>query len=415
MPAAVVIPDRCAESRGDSPPSRPLNILHVIPSISAAHGGPSRAIIAMERALTAAGANVTTATTDDDGPGRRLSRQDRVAKSNGAKRLYFRKRVEFYKIAPALAPWLWNNAQRFDVIHIHALFSFASVVASVVARSRGVPYVVRPLGTLTSYGMTQRRPWLKRISLRLFEEPLLRGAAYVHLTSEAELDEAKALGLRFNGGIIPLGVELSDIRSVEPEAKSAASSDSACRTLLFLSRIDRKKNIEGLLSAFAMIARERQDVRLKIAGDGPAEYVQALKARAAALSIDRRVVWLGHVEGNAKSAVLAAADIFVLPSYSENFGIAAVEAMLAGLPCVLAEGVGVAGEAGAAGACRVAALEPCALAEAIAQLLDDDAERERLGQLAGAFARQEYSTEAMARRLIALYASLARSTQERPA
>ncbi len=399
----------------ESPPSRPLNILHVIPSTSAVHGGPSRAIVAMERALTAAGANVTTATTDDDGPGRRLSRQEQAAEANGAKRIYFRKQVDFYKIAPALAPWLWNNAQRFDVIHIHALFSFASVVAGAIARLRRVPYVVRPLGTLSSYGVTQRRPWLKRLSLRLIEGPLLRGAAYVHLTSESELDEAKALGLSFSGGVIPLGVEQSVARPAEPKGRSVASPDDACLTLLYLSRIDRKKNIEGLLSAFAMIARERQDVTLNIAGDGPAEYVTTLKARAAALSIDRRVEWLGHVEGDAKSAVLAAADIFVLPSYSENFGIAAVEAMLAGRPCILADGVGVAGEAGAAGACRVTAPEPRALAEAIAQLLDDDAERERLGQLAAAFAQREYSTETMARRLIALYASLARARRERPA
>lgn len=369
----------------------------------------------MERALTAAGVNVTTATTDDDGPGRRLSLHDRAAEANGAKRIYFRKRVDFYKIAPALAPWLWKNAQRFDVIHIHALFSFASVVAGVIARLRRVPYVVRPLGTLTFYGMTKRRPWLKRISLKLIDGPLLQGAAYVHCTSESELDEARALGLRFNGGVIPLGVEQSIVRRDEPKTTKAASQDGACLTLLYLSRIDRKKNIEGLLSAFAIIARERRDVRLIIAGDGPAEYVKTLKARANSLSIERRVEWLGQVEGDAKSAVLAAADIFVLPSYSENFGIAAVEAMLAGRPCVLADGVGVARKAGAAGACRVAGPEPRALAEAFAQLLDDDAARECIGQRAAAFAQQEYSTAVMARRLIALYASLAPSRGERPA
>lgn len=395
--------------------SPPLNILHVIPSLSAVHGGPSRAIVAMERALTAAGANVTTATTDDDGPGRRLRRDDRMAEANGATRIYFRKQIEFYKIAPALAPWLWKNVQRFDVVHIHALFSFASVVAGVIARLRRVPYVVRPLGTLSSFGMTERRPWLKRISLRLIEAPLLRGAAYVHLTSQSELDEARSLGLRFNGGVIPLGVERCDIPPVEPEARRTASPDVARRTLLYLSRIDRKKNIEGLLSAFAMVARQRQNVTLNIAGDGPAEYVETLKAHAAALSIDRRVEWLGHVEGDAKSAVLAAADIFVLPSYSENFGIAAVEAMLAGRSCILADGVGVAREAAAAAACRVTTPAAPALAEAIVQLLDNDAERESIGRRAAAFAQREYSTAVMAQRLIALYAALARSRRERPA
>jgi glycosyltransferase involved in cell wall biosynthesis len=391
-----------------------LNVLHVIPSISAVHGGPSRAIVAMERALTAAGVNVTTATTDDDGPGRRLRRDDRVAAVNGAMRIYACKWSDFYKVAPGLVLWLWRNAQHFDVVHIHAMFSFTSVIASVVARLRRVPYIVRPLGTLAPYGVTQRRPWLKRLSLRLIEGPILQGAAYVHCTSEAELEEARALGLRFNGGVIPLGVEQPATHHPERKAGAATSRGSAGLTVLYLSRIDRKKNIEGLLSAFAIVARERPDVVLQIAGDGPAEYVGALKAQAASLSIERRVAWLGHIEGEAKAVALAVADVFVLPSYSENFGIAAVEAMLAGLPCILGEGVGIAGEVRAAGAGRVVAPEPRAIAVALARLLDDDEERERMGRRALAFARREYSTAAMAQRLMALYA-LVQSRRERPA
>lgn len=412
---AVVLAERRALTVSENRSSRPLNILHVIPSISAGDGGPSRAIIAMEGALTAAGVNVTTATTNDDGPSRRLRRHGSVAEDNGAKRIYFRKWVDFYKITPALVPWLWTNAQRFDVIHIHALFSFASVIAGVIARLRRVPYIVRPLGTLSVYGVTKRRPFLKPISLRLIDGPLLQGAAYVHCTSQSELDEARALGLRFNGGVIPLGVEQLVARRDAPKAAKAISPDGSCRTVLYLSRIDRKKNIEGLLDAFARIAQARRDVRLIIAGDGPAEYVKTLKARAASLAIDKRIEWPGHVEGGAKAAVLAAADIFVLPSYSENFGIAAVEAMLAGLPCILSDGVGVAREAGAAGACYVAPPEPRALAEAFTRLLDDAAARETIGRRAATFAQQEYSTTVMARRLIALYVSLARTGQERPA
>lgn len=414
-PLAAVFVDRRVESIGESRRLRPLNILHVIPSISAVDGGPSRAIATMERALAAAGVNVTTATTDDDGPGRRLSRQELTAEANAAKRIYFRKRVDFYKVAPGFAPWLWRNAQSFDVIHIHAIFSFASIVAGAIARLRRIPYVVRPLGALSVYGVTQRRPWLKRISLRLIEGPILHGAAYVHCTSQLELDEAQALGLSFNGGVIPLGVERSLADRSAQRVKKAVSDGGPRLTLLYLSRIDRKKNIEGLLNAFASVARQRQDVLLRIAGGGPAEYVKTLKARAAALSIERRVEWLGHVEGDAKAAVLAAADLFVLPSYSENFGIAAVEAMLAGLPCILADGVGIANEAGAAGACHVTAPEPHALAEAIAQLLDDEAARERIGRRAAAFAQQEFSTEVMAQRLITLYSSLVQSSRERPA
>jgi glycosyltransferase involved in cell wall biosynthesis len=402
-------------STDQSQHSRPFDILHVIPSVSAVHGGPSRAIVAMERALTEAGVNVTTATTDDDGPGQRLRHDDRVADVNGATRIYVRKWSDFYKVAPGLIPWLWHNVQRFDVVHIHAMFSFTSIAAGVVARLRRVPYIVRPLGTLGRYGVTRRRPWLKRLSLRLIEGPILRGAAYVHCTSEAELEEAWALGLRFNGGVIPLGVEQPLIHHPEWKVGTATSRASTGLAVLYLSRIDRKKNIEGLLSAFAIVARDRPDVILQIAGDGPAEYVAVLKAQATSLSIERRVEWLGHIEGDAKAAAFAAADVFVLPSYSENFGIAAVEAMLAGLPCILGEGVGIAGEVRAAAAGCLVAPEPHAIAVALAQLLDDGEERERMGQRALTFARREYSTATMAQRLMALYASLIQSLPGRHA
>ena len=148
-----------------------LNILHVIPSVSRVRGGPSRMIAVMEAAVTEAGAQVTTATTDDDGPGRRLAIDARPDQANRATRFYARKWLDFYNIAPGIVPWLWRNVRRFDVVHIHALFSFSSIAAAIVARARGVPYIIRPLGTLTTYGISQRRHWLKRLSLGLHRGP----------------------------------------------------------------------------------------------------------------------------------------------------------------------------------------------------------------------------------------------------
>ena len=114
----------------------------------------------------------------------------------GSQRVHFRKRTEFYKVAPGMGPWLWRNVRRFDVVHIHALFSFSSTAAAMVARHLGVPYVLRPLGTLSTYGVTRRRPWLKRVSLACLEGPALRGAAAVHFTSASEEREARLLGVR---------------------------------------------------------------------------------------------------------------------------------------------------------------------------------------------------------------------------
>ena len=379
-----------------------LKILYVIPSVSHVHGGPSHVIAVMEAAVAEAGAKVTTATTDDDGPGRRLAINARPDLVNGAKRFYARKWFDFYSIAPGIVPWLWRNVRRFDVVHIHALFSFSSVAAAIVARARGVPYIIRPLGTLTTYGVSQRRPWLKRLSLAVIEGPIIRASAAAHFTSKAEWDEAAALGIPLRGVVIPLGVEeqqpgdrqvlLGDFPSLEGRQR-----------LLFLSRLDPKKNVEGLLRAFAQLERRHARANLVIAGNGPAAYVASLKELARSLGIAQRVVWLGHVEGPRKSAAFAAADAFVLPSFSENFGIAVVEALLAGLPCVLGRGVAIAKDVQKAGAGLVTAPEPDAIAQALEQLLGDDALRRDMGARGKAFAERQYSARAMAERLIALY------------
>ena len=382
-----------------------MKVLHVIPSVASAHGGPSRAIEICERACVAAGVSVTTATTDDDGPGRRLDASRRPTSANGATRIYAGKWLEFYKVSPGLMVWLWCNASRFDVIHIHALFSFPSVAAGVVAWLRGVPYVVRPLGTLSTYGVTKRRPLLKRLSLAAIERPLLHRTAAVHLTSEAERAEAKSLGMSLRSVVIPLAVDegpCGDAAHIEREHPMIRGR----KRILYLSRLDPKKNLEALLRAFAEIRTADGAVVLLVAGDGPADHVARLVALSRELGVDERVVWLGHVEGARKASVFAAAQVFVLPSHSENFGIAAAEALLAGLPCVLARGVAIASDVEEAGAGVAVAPTAKEIAKGLRRFLDDEELRRTSGDRGRAFALSRYSPQTMAVRLLELYAQI---------
>lgn len=373
-----------------------IRVLHVIPSVALVHGGPSRALRQMESALRRQGVTVFTATTDDDGPGRRLA-----ASAQEPGRHYARKWTDFYKVAPGLLIWLWRHVRDHDVVHIHALFSFSSVAAAWVARWRGVPYVIRPLGTLAAYGVSRRRPWLKRLSLRLIEAPVLRHAAAVHFTSEAESQDVAALGLSCRGVVIPLAVDRL--------AEAARVPDGERMTLLFLSRLDPKKNLETLLEALAILVRRGVPAFLRIAGAGAPAYEQGLRARAAALMLEDRVCWLGEVDGAAKEAAWASADVFVLPSFTENFGIAAAEAMAAGLPCVLAPGIAIAAEAEAAGAARVCPPDAGRLADTLFELWHDSDARVVMAARALAFAAAHYAPEVMAGRLSRLYGELLQS------
>ena len=380
-----------------------MKVLHVIPSLSPAHGGPSWAMPLIERALRAQSVEVETATTDDGGSGQRNVRPGGTPiEEVGAIRRYFPKRSEFYKVAPGFARWIGQHVRDYDVVHIHALFSFTSVVAAWAARRAGVPYVLRPLGTLNRYGVTRRRPWLKRVSLKLIEGPILRHAAAVHFTAAAERAEAEELGIPMRSAVIPLAVAAGPV--VEPGLFAARFPQlQGKRIVLFLSRLDPKKNVEGLLRAFRLIEDSLPGTRLVIAGDGEAGYVAGLKRLAAELGLADRVAWTGYIDGELKVSAYTTAQVFVLPSFSENFGIAAAEALMAGLPCVLGEGVAIAEEVAAAGAGLAVEPNPENIARGIITVLSDNALRAAMGGRAAAFSREKYSVEAMGLGLLRLY------------
>jgi glycosyltransferase involved in cell wall biosynthesis len=381
-----------------------LKVLHVIPSLSGGDGGPSRAMLDIERALAARGVGVTTVATNDGGNGRVLSMPcgEPIA-TRHATRWYFPRTTVLFKTSAGMARWLNANVERFDVVHAHGLFSFAPVAAAHLARRAGVPYVLRPLGVLAGYGMQHRRPLLKRISLATIERRLIAAAAAVHFTSRAELAEAAALGLACRGVVIPLGIDAG--RSSGRAGRRPRAVGEPFR-LLFLSRLDPKKNLPGLLRALALVLPDDPGVILTVAGGGDPVYVAELQSLAQALGVTAQVAWLGHVERAQKSAALAAADAFVLPSFSENFGIAVVEALAAGLPCIVSREVAIAGQIEEARAGFVADTTPQSIAAAIARLLGAEEEYAAMSAAARLLAVNSFSLEAMGERLEVLYRAI---------
>ena len=156
-----------------------------------------------------------------------------------------------------------------------------------------------------------------------------------------------------------------------------------------------------------MLAPRFPDATLLIAGDGEQDYVSSLKARADALGLAEQVIWAGRIDGVAKAAALTAATVFALPSHSENFGIAAVEALHAGLPLVLGRGVALSAQVAAAGAGVVVEPEPAAIAAAMSAYLDQPVLRAQAAANARQLAADQFSLAAMGDRLAHLYAALA--------
>jgi glycosyltransferase involved in cell wall biosynthesis len=360
----------------------------------------------MERALVAEGIRPTVVTTDDDGPGKHLSVPlGRPESSNGGTRFYFRKQTEFYKISYPLHLWLREHIQEYDLAHIHALFSFSSWSAARAAQRRRIPYIVRPLGVLNRWGMENRRPLLKRLSMRLVESPMLRRAAGMHYTSRQEQTEAAGAGATARPWIIPLGIDLVPFKPKADAGRFFERYPAACgrRLLLFLSRLDEKKGLDILMPAFAKVRRVHPDATLVIAGQGPDNFVKKCRDLARAAGVTDAVIWAGFLEGEDKLAAFAAASVFVLPSYSENFGLAVVEALAAGLPCVLCRGVAISEDVAAAGAGLLVPPEIEALAEGLIQLLSDEERRLRCTENARRLAENRFSLSAMGKSLASVY------------
>ena len=318
-----------------------MRVLHVIPSIGPARGGPSVVLRTLARSQATFGLEVHVATTDDNGPGRLSKSAGDSFVEERVTYWIFRRQTRFYTFSLPLTIWLWQHARDYDVIHIHALFSYPSIAAALFAQLAHVPYLVRPLGVLNLWGMHHRRRWLKGLSFRLIESRVLRNAAAVQYTSAQESEEAAQLGVEHISLLIPNPVDLPLGPAVRGNFRAAYPALIGKVIVLFLSRIDAKKGVDLLLPAFANLRLNHPDAVLVVAGDGDRTLLEGLKDQAHQLGLGEGILWVGFLHGETKRDALADADVFVLPSYSENFGVAVVEAMGCGVPVIVSDQVGI--------------------------------------------------------------------------
>ena len=372
--------------------------LHVVPAIAARYGGPSVATLGMCRALNAAGLETLVATTDADGTGRLDVPLERSGFYDGISVVFFRRQFsESYKWSGGLSAWLNIHAAEFDVAHIHAVFSHSSLAAGRACRRAGVPYIVRPLGTLDPWSVNRKR-FRKRALLRLGADRLLRSAAAIHYTSadEQRLAESVIEGLP-TGVIVPNGVD--DAAFVTPAARRRDAPGLLC-----LGRLDEKKGLDLVIRSFHVLAGDDRlhDWRLHLAGDGRAPFVARLRALAASGPGASRITFHGWVAGEAKADLLRQASVFVLPSQQENFGISVAEALAASVPVIITRGVNLAADVEGAGAGWLVDRSVEALTGLLRRVMSDPIELEHRGR-AGRLMAERFRWPAIAKELIAMY------------
>jgi glycosyltransferase involved in cell wall biosynthesis len=343
-----------------------MNILHVIPGLTHERGGPTAVVQALTRCQAAAGHTVAVLTTDQGA--RHGERFAELAPSVEVERLTVRgpDRVAY---TPGFAAAICRRMRSANVLHVHSLFTHPIHVTLHEAAASGAPIVLKPCGLLHPYSLRRSR-WIKTGYLALWGKRVRRACWRWHYTSEQEAAASWPPPPK-PSFVLPNGIEPSDF-ALPREAAQAHVNQTWPQLegrpyVLFLSRLHAKKRLDLLLDAFLAVAPP--EYRLIVAGPDEEDLWRPLAGSRLHAPADRRVLRVGNVCGLDKTALLAGANLFALPSEHENFGIAALEALAAGTPVLLSPHVDFAASAAQAGLGWIAPLTVAAWSEQLAVLL----------------------------------------------
>lgn len=386
-----------------------MKVLHVIPSVNPALGGPTQVVLNLVKALRESGVDAEIATTNDNGsdlldvPLYQRIEYEEIP-------IWFLPRfsppMREFIFSAALTRWLWQHIGDYDILDNHYLFSYASTSAGAIARWQGIPYTVRTMGQLSSWALNHSR-LKKQIYSSLIERHNLNQAAAIHCTAMGEAEDVRKFGVKTPIITLPLGVNQPlEIPDAKQKLRQIYNIAPTTPIVLLLARLHGVKRPELLIQALGKLAQEDRDFHLILAGSGEPDYLTHLKNLAGSLGLASRISLPGFVTGKDKDLLLFASDIFVMPSFTESFGIAIAEAMAAGLPAIVTSSVKIAPEIAEAKAGLVVEGEVDALSFAISQLLNSPKLRHQLGENGKRLVSSRYTWSAISLNLADAYRSI---------
>lgn len=294
-----------------------MKLVHVIPHVSQEASGPSYSVSMLCQKLASLGHDVELSC---------LAAREEIA---GVKLDVHRQWELFprFAVSHTHALALRKKSRHTDIVHNHSLWSMVNVATGWVVPGKGAKLVTSPRGTLSEWALSHSKQ--KKLLMWPLQKRALERADLLHATSDDEYVDIRKLGLNSPVLVAPNGIDLPDL--------PIRQSDSAARSLLFLSRIHPTKGIETLLDAWARIEEKHSDWTLHIAGPGDERYLNELRNRSTQNG-SSRVNFVGPLYGTEKSAAYRNADLFVLPSHSENFGMVVAEALAHECPAIVSHG-----------------------------------------------------------------------------
>jgi glycosyltransferase involved in cell wall biosynthesis len=322
-----------------------MKILHITPTYlpSRRYGGPIESVHGLCKGLVGHGHRVHVFTTDVDGDGYSDVPLDKEVDLDGVKVRYFHsdflRRLYYSK---TMAAALSQQIAQSDVSHHHSIFLWPTWMAARCAAQQKVPYLISPRGMLDPVLLKMKSVFAKRLWIEFCERTNFEKASSIHATSHFEYEQIQRFGIEEERiCLVPNGIE-ADFFAKTDEIKAQRVPWG----VLFLGRLSWKKGLDRLISAVALLP----SAHLTVAGNDDENYLPFLKNVARDKGLGDRVNFVGPVYGANKANLLKTASVFVLPSYSENFGVAVLEAMAVGCPVVVTPEVGLADVVEGAGA-----------------------------------------------------------------
>jgi glycosyltransferase involved in cell wall biosynthesis len=297
--------------------------------------------------------------------------------------IYCKNEIAMINLSLQLRHFLRKRVRDFDIVHIHGLYRFPPTYAAFHARQHGIPYVIRPHGSLDPYlyQRSDKNLFLKRLWERLFDLPNLNAASAIHYTAEDERRLAGFLDLKAPSFVVPNGVEWVPFERLPQPGGFRRSQGIGNRPLmLFLGRLHVKKGLDLLVPAFARVRRQIPSALLALVGPASSpSYEKEILGWIREHNLSDAVIRVPFLQGDALLRAYVDADVFVLPSYTENFGMTVVESLACETPVVISNRVNIHDEITKAEAGLVTDCDSGQVAVAVIRLLRDEQLRGRMG------------------------------------
>lgn len=310
----------------------------------------------------------------------------------------------------SLISWLFNHVSDYDLVHTNTVFAPIVLFVQWICQLRQVPYVMTPHGMLEPWALLYKG-WKKRIYYQLFEKKALQHASFIQVIANSEAKHIKALG--FHRLVVASnGIHRQEFKDeLNPELFYQKFPKTRDKTLiLFLGRIDPKKGLDLLAPAFAKIYNKFSHTHLVIAGPDTSGFLQQAKNYFTQTGCIDAVTFTGMVTGELKHAALAAANLYVAPSYSEGFSMSVLEGMASGLPCIITTGCNFP-EAAVANVAHIVDINTDAIADALINCLNYPQQAKAMGTRAHEFILQNYTWDCAAEKLVQAYGNIRNNSQ----